>query len=58
MGACPEVYIFRAASLGTYIEPPQAPQSRLAFPLVLFQKSRQNGSEGSTGLFWGGLTLG
>lgn len=31
--------------------PPQAPQSRLAFPLVLFRKSRQNGSEGSTGLF-------
>lgn len=38
--------------------PPQASQSCLAFPLVLFRKSRQNGSEGSTGLFWGGLTLG
>ncbi|MEE1553985.1 MAG: hypothetical protein U0K24_11895, partial [Lachnospiraceae bacterium] len=38
--------------------PSQAPQSRLAFPLALFRKSRQNGSEGGTGLFWGGFTLG
>lgn len=49
----------KAACTQKYTQtPPQAPQSRLAFPLVLFRKSRQNGSEGSTGLFWGGFTLG
>lgn len=36
-----------------FCPPSQAPQSRLAFPLVLFRKSRQNGSESSTRLFWG-----
>ncbi len=41
-----------------FCPPSQAPQSRLAFPLVLFRKSRQNGSESSTRLFWGGFTLG